>query len=164
MNLQEQINRIQEMMETLNEDSKKTKNKLETEIEELGIDFVVQSVGLETILKRLKTTPSELFQKYNYNPFEQLFTEQEFDNEVQDSIIFLNKEYFLKQMKTKSPEEILDYFIYNVIDGLHSKLIDFDVEDWIIPNTPELLKIIYGDRIMNKPGYKKLVFLAKNIK
>ena len=67
-------------------------------------------------------------------------------------------------MKTKSPEEILDYFIYNVIDGLHSKLIDFDVEDWKIPNTPELLKIIYGDRIMNKPGYKKLVFLAKNIK
>jgi NAD dependent epimerase/dehydratase family enzyme len=54
MKLQEQINRIQSMMGTLNE------NKLEADIEELGIDFVIRSAGIEQILKRLKTTSKKL--------------------------------------------------------------------------------------------------------
>jgi hypothetical protein len=54
MKLQEQINRIQSMMGTLNEDLNTKKNKLEADIEELGIDFVIRSAGIEQILKVLK--------------------------------------------------------------------------------------------------------------
>jgi hypothetical protein len=139
------------------------KEKLERRLEKDGLMETLNELGIDInhLAEMLNTTPIQLYLKYN--PFEELFTYQEFDDEVQDSISFLNKEYFLKEMKTKSPEEILDFFISNVIDGLHSKLINFNIEDWIIPDTLKLLKIIYGERITIQPGYKKLVFLAKNI-
>jgi hypothetical protein len=153
---------MKSMMGTINENNS-AKQKMESLIEELGIKKVLKMIGVDKVSKVLEITPIELFKKYNYNPFEELFTYQEFDYAFQNSISFLNQKHFLIAMKTKSPEEILDFFISSVIDELHDKLIDFDTEKWIIPDTPKLLKIIYGDRIMNKPGYKKLVFLAKNI-
>ena len=90
------------------------KEKLERRLEEDGLMETLNELGIDInhLAEMLNTTPLQLYLKYN--PFEELFTYQEFDDEVQDSISFLNKEYFLKEMKTKSPEEILDYFIYNV--------------------------------------------------
>jgi len=52
---------------------------------------------------------------------------------------------------------------FTEIDSFHDRLINFDTDTWIIPNTPELLKMIYGDRIKNDPKYIKWVYQAKNL-
>jgi hypothetical protein len=64
MKLQEQINRIQEMMGTLNES--KLQKKFQDEIDSVGfISFINQSgLSIEEIANVLKTTPMGLFKKY----------------------------------------------------------------------------------------------------
>ena len=156
MNLQETIRRI------LREESEKTpKSKMEKLIEKMGLMSLIHSMGLENILDTLEITKEELYQKYN--PFKKFFTDEEFNTEFYDTIKYFSRPHFYDIIKKKSSEETLDFIISGIIDSFHSRLINFDTEDWIIPNTPKLLKMIYGDRIKNDPKYIKMVYLAKNL-
>ena len=62
MNLQEQINRIQEMMGNINEESNTKKERLEKSIETEGLREVVKMAGIERVSKILGTTPLKLAQ------------------------------------------------------------------------------------------------------
>jgi hypothetical protein len=64
MNLQEQINRIQEMMGNINEESNTKKERLEKSIETEGLREVVKMAGIERVSKILGTTPLKLAQDF----------------------------------------------------------------------------------------------------
>ena len=146
----------------LREESEKTpKSKMEKLIETMGLMSLIHLMGLDNILDTLEITKEELYQKYN--PFKKFFTDEEFNKEFYETIEFLSKSHFYDAIKNKSSEETLEFVISGIIDSFHDRLIDFDAEDWIIPNTPKLLKMIYGDRIKNNPEYIKWVYQAKNL-
>jgi len=156
MKLKDTIRRI------LREESEKTpKSKMEKIIEIMGLISSIHSIGLDNILDILEITKEELYQKYN--PFKEFFTDEEFNREFYETIEFLSKSHFYEAIKNKSSEETLEFVISGIIDSFHDRLINFDTEDWIIPNTPKLLKMIYGDRIKNNPKYIKWVYQAKNL-
>jgi len=146
----------------LREQSEKNpKSKMEKLIEKMGLMSLIHSMGLDNILDTLEITKEELYQKYN--PFKEFFTDEEFNREFYGTIKFLSKIYFYDAIKNKSSEETLEFVISGIIGSFHDRLINFDTETWIIPNTPELLKMIYGDRIKNDPKYIKWVHQAKNL-
>jgi len=61
MKLQEQLNRIHQMMGTINEDTNNpAKQKLETLIEKQGLRQVVKMIGVDKVSKILETTPLQL--------------------------------------------------------------------------------------------------------
>jgi hypothetical protein len=64
MNLQEQINRVQEMMGNINEESNTKKERLEKSIETEGLREVVKMAGIERVSKILGTTPLKLAQDF----------------------------------------------------------------------------------------------------
>jgi len=65
MNLLEQINRIQSMMGTLNEDSiNSPRQKLERLIERQGLVEIVKMIGVDKVSKILETTPFQLTQDF----------------------------------------------------------------------------------------------------
>jgi hypothetical protein len=146
------------------ESEKNPKSKMEKLIEKMGLMSLIYSMGLDNILDTLEITKEELYQKYN--PFKEFFTEEEFNKEFYGTIKHLSlylKSHFYEAIKNKSSEETLEFVISGIIGSFHDRLINFDTETWIIPNTPELLKMIYGDRIKNDPKYIKWVYQAKNL-
>ena len=146
----------------LREESEKTpKSKMEKLIETMGLMSLIHSMGLDNILDTLEITKEELYQKYN--PFKKFFTDEVFNKEFYETIEFFSKSHFYDAIKNKSSEETLEFVISGIIDSFHDILINFDTEDWIIPNTPKLLKMIYGDRIKNNPKYIKWVYQVKNL-
>jgi len=134
---------------------------MEKLIEKMGLISLIHSMGLDNILDTLEITKEELYQRYN--PFKEFFTDEEFNTEFYNTIKFFSRPHFYDTIKKKSSEETLDFIISGIIDSFHDRLINFDTEDWIIPNTPKLLKMIYGDKIKNDPKYIKMVYLAKNL-
>lgn len=144
------------------ESEKNPKSKLENLINTFGIVKVINMVGLENLLDTLNLSETELFKKYN--PFEKIFTDKEFENQLFDSVDFATR-----LMKSESGisfdtffNKTIDYIISLIIDGLHWKLIDWDSShndnhDWIVPNTPEVIKLIYGDRIKNSFYVKRKI-------
>jgi hypothetical protein len=67
MNLHEQLNRIQEMMGTLNEESNTKKERLQKSIDEIGLSKVVKMAGIERVSKILGTTPIQLTKDFFLN-------------------------------------------------------------------------------------------------
>ena len=68
MNLQEQINRIQEMMGTPNEEPiNSPRQKLERLIERQGLREVIKMIGIDKVSKILETTPLQLTKDFFLN-------------------------------------------------------------------------------------------------
>jgi hypothetical protein len=83
MNLQEQLNRIQGMMGILSENSNKP-NPIQVYIDENGFIQTLKEFGsTEFIAKKLNQSPKELLEKYK--PFEGIFTDTEFKEELKNT-------------------------------------------------------------------------------
>jgi hypothetical protein len=75
MNLQEQLNRIQEMM-GINE-SNSPKDKMNNLIDKVGLPQAIKMVGIDKLLKIIDTTPIDLVRDYFIN---KQFSIKDFDN------------------------------------------------------------------------------------
>jgi len=138
------------------------KEKLQKRLEEDGLIDTLKILGItiNELSDMMQISTEELLKEYN--TFNNIFTEEEFKKELNDSIRFLTKKHFIDHLKHESLDNVLKFLISNIIDSFHDRLLDFDTEEWIIPNTPELLKMIYGDRIINHPNYITWVKTIKN--
>ena len=138
------------------------KEKLEKRLEEDGLMDTLKILGLEIdeLSNMIQISTEELLKEYN--PFKNIFTEEEFKIELNESIRFLTNKHFIDHLRNESLDNVLKFLISNIIDSFHDRLFDFDTEEWIIPNTPELLKMTYGDKILNHPNYITWVKTIKN--
>lgn len=152
----------------LNEDEKsfdEKQNPIQVYIDEKGFNQAIEEFdSVEFIAKKLNLTPKELLQKYN--PFKDIFSDEEFKQELENTIINIEvrptlREYF----KERTLEKKIDMVIDIIIDGFHYELINWNREphDWKVPQTPELLKIIYKDFILDNKIFKRLLS-DKNLK
>ena len=138
------------------------KEKLQKRLEEDGLSETLKTLGLEIdeLSNMIQISTEELLKEYN--PFKNIFTEEEFKKELNDSIRFLTNKHFIDHLRNESLDNVLKFLISNIIDSFRDRLVDFDTEEWIIPNTPELLKMTYGDKILNHPNYITWVKTIKN--
>ena len=142
----------EEKEELLNESIKEKLTNL-LDKEGLAETLNILKIDIDKLSSMMGISMEELMQKHN--PFKNIFSDKEFEEELNESIKFLTKKHFLDHLRNESLDGILSFLINNVIDSFHHKLIDFNTEDWIIPETPKLIKMIYGDRIKNHPNYNK---------
>ncbi len=167
MNLKYTIKKILKEY-NLNEDEKsfdEKQNAVQLYIDERGFNEAIEEFkSVEYIAKKLNLTPKELLEKYN--PFKDIFSDEEFKQELENTIINIEvrptlREYF----KERTLEKKIDMVIDIIIDGFHYELINWNREpyDWKIPQTPELLKIIYKDFILDNKIFKRLLS-DKNLK
>ena len=154
MNLQEQLNRIQGMMGILSENSNKL-NPIQLYIDENGFNNAIKEFGsVEFIAKKLNVSTKELLEKYK--PFDDIFTESEFKEELEDTILWIkDRESIIN--RHDNLDKVIEFIISMTIDAFHSQLINWDDEphDWKIPQTPNLLKLIYGDWIKENDLFRK---------
>ena len=149
----------EEKEELLNES---IKEKLANLLDKKGLaeTLNILKIDIDKLSSMMGISMEELMQKHN--PFKNIFSDKEFEEQLNESIKFLTKKHFLDHLRNESLDGILSFLIHNVIDSFHHKLIDFNTEDWIIPKTPKLIKMIYGDRIKNHPNYNKWLRFIRN--
>ena len=149
----------EEKEELLNES---IKEKLTNLLDKKGLaeTLNILKIDIDKLSSMMGISMEELMQKHN--PFKNIFSDKEFEEELNESIKFLTKKHFIDHLRNESLDGILSFLIHNVIDSFHHKLIDFDTEDWIIPETPKLIKMIYGDRIKNHQNYNKWLRFIRN--
>lgn len=154
-----------EGVKSLKENNDKKPNFVQVYIDENGFNSALKEFGsIELIAKKLNLTPEKLLEKYN--PFEDIFSDEEFKTELKNSISHIEvRPTSKKRFKENTLEKNIDMVIGMTIDQFHSDLINWDIPpyDWKVPQTPELLAIIYKDSILNNNIFKRLS-LDKNSK
>ena len=151
----------------LNEDEKsfdEKQNPIQVYIDENGFNNAIEEFGFERIIKKLNLTPEVLFEKYNL--FEGIVSDSKIKEEILDTLTYLqSRKHILDSRGADSVDEIIDFIISMTIDGIHSFLINWNREphDWKVPQTPKVLKFIYGDWIKNNNLFKRLLNRPKNL-
>jgi len=153
-----------EGVKSLKEDTTKKQNPIQDYIDENGFNNAIEEFGFERIVKKLNLTPEVLFEKYNL--FEGIVSDDKIKKEILDTLTYLqSRKHILDSRGADSVDEIIDFIISMTIDGIHSFLINWNREphDWKVPQTPKVLKFIYGDWIKNNNLFKRLLNRPKNI-
>lgn len=135
------------------------KDKLENLLDKkgLGETLNVLRIDIDKLSSMMGISMEELIKKYN--PFKDIFTDEEFKTELKNKISHIEVRPILKKgFKEKTLEKKIDMVLSMIIDEFHSDLINWDVEpyDWKVPQTPELLTNIYKDSILNNDTFKRL--------
>jgi hypothetical protein len=117
---------------------------------------------IEDISDIMEMSEKEIYQRFN--PFEFI---DEVDEEFKKSIEVTIREKigndgWIKRWKDSTEEEIFNFLINVGIDDNRYQLTNWDIGDWKIPKTDELLELIYGDWIKQHEGYKTLIRLIKS--
>jgi len=146
----------------LREENEKTpKSKLIKQLERPNglITLLKGGLTIDDITNITEIPEKEIYRKFN--PFRQIgeWFDDRFKEEVKivlGMMLSQSNFWFIKKYKDKGEDEIIEHIISMTIDAVHSFLIDFDIEDWKIPNTPKLLQIIYTDWIKEQKEFKRL--------
>ena len=146
------------------ESEKNPKSKMEKLIEKPNglVKLLNGGFTIEDISDIMDMSEKEIYQRFN--PFEFI---DEVDEEFKKSIEVTIREKigndgWIKTWKGSTKEEIFNFLINVGIDDNHYQLTNWDIGDWKIPKTDELLKLIYGDWIKQHEGYKTLIRLIKS--
>jgi len=152
----------------LNEDEKsfdEKPNPHQIYIDENGFNKAIEEFGsVELIAKKLNLTPKKLLEIYD--PFKDIFSDEEFYEKLIKTLTYIEINSDLREhFKKLTLEKKIVMVIGMIIDKLHSDLINWNREphDWKVPQTPELLKIIYKDFILDNKIFKRLLS-DKNLK
>lgn len=136
----------------------KKQNPIQVYIDENGfIQTLKEFDSIEFIAKKLNQSPKELLKKYK--PFEGIFTDTEFKEELKNTLDYLSgRNHINDNNRFKSMEELIEFIISMTIDTFHYFLIDWnaDPHDWKVPQTSKLLKIMYEDYIKENNLFKEL--------
>lgn len=134
-------------------------------IDENGFNKAIEEFrSVEFIAKKLNLTPKKLLEIYD--PFKDIFTDEEFKNMLKETIEHIEVRPILKKgFQERTLEKKINMVIGETIDQFHPDLINWDIEpyDWKVPQTPKLLEIIYKDFILDNQTFKRLS-LDKNSK
>lgn len=144
----------------LKEEFDPAKEKMEKLLSKAGLPMLLNSIGVDKISEILGISKEDVFKKYN--PFKNFISYEQFYIALDKQLShILTSLYWLKDFKENnaSNEDIINIIIDMVISYLHSDLINFDTETWKIPNTPELMQMIYGDEVKKHPKFKKILSL-----
>jgi len=132
--------------------------KVQKTLDKYGLATTLKMFGndVNKLSKMLNMSEIELLEKYN--PFETIFTDEEFENSLFDTMTFIKDKpnIFYPKLKNNPINEVVEYIIDITIDDFHSKLVNFETLEWIIPETPKLLYLRYGDLLKNNSLFKKL--------
>ena len=132
--------------------------KVQKTLEKNGLADTLTMFGIDTdrLSKILDISIKELVQKYN--PFETIFTDKEFEDSLIDTMTWMKDRpnIFYPRLKNNPINKVIEYIIEITIDDFHSKLMNFNTEDWKIPETPKLLYLRYGDWVKNNKVFKRL--------
>jgi len=145
----------------LNEDEKsfdEKPNPHQIYIDENGFNKAIEEFGsVELIAKKLNLTPKKLLEIYD--PFKDIFTDEEFKNMLKETIEHIEVRPILKKgFQERTLEKKINMVVGMTIDQFHHDLINWDREpyDWKVPQTPKLLEIIYKDFILDNQTFKRL--------
>ena len=132
--------------------------KVQKTLDKYGLASTLKMFGMDAyrLSQMLDMSEKELLEKYN--PFETIFTDEEFENSLFDTMTWMKDRpnIFYPRLKNNPINEVIKYIIEITIDDFHSKLVNFNTTDWEIPETPKLLYLRYGDLLKNNSLFKKL--------
>ena len=101
----------------------------------------------------------EIYQKFN--PLE--FIDKKYKESIQDTILErIGRNNWIQSRKNKTEEQIIKELITYGIDDVHYDIMNWDTDDWIVPNTPKLLELIYTDWIKQQEIYKRLMRIIRS--
>ena len=155
MKLKETIRRI------LREENEKTpKSKLINLLEKPNglVNLLNGGFTIKDITNITEMSEKEIYQRFN--PFE--FIDEEFKKSIEVTIREkIGNDGWIKTWKGSTKEEIFNFLINVGIDDNHYQLTNWDTGDWIVPNTPKLLELIYTDWIKQQEIYKRLMLIIR---
>jgi len=132
--------------------------KVQKTLDKYGLATTLKMFGndVNKLSKMLDMSEVELLEKYN--PFETIFTDEEFENSLFDTMTWMKgrSNIFYPRLKNNPINKVVEYIIDITIDDFHSKLVNFEATEWIIPETPKLLYLRYGDLLKNNSLFKNL--------
>ena len=156
MTLKETIRRI------LREENEKTpKSKLINLLEKPNglVNLLNGGFTIEDISNITEMSEKEIYQKFN--PLE--FIDKKYKESIQDTILErIGRNNWIQSRKNKTEEEIIKELITYGIDDVHYDIMNWDTDDWIVPNTPKLLELIYTDWIKQQEIYKRLMRIIRS--
>ena len=132
--------------------------KVQKTLDKYGLVTTLKMFGndINRLSNILHMTEKELLEKYN--PFETIFTDEEFENSLFDTMSWLRERHgtFYPKLKNNPMDNVIEFIIDVTIEDFHSKLVNFETTEWIIPDTPKLLYLKFGDLLKNNSFFKKL--------
>lgn len=132
--------------------------KVQKTLDKYGLVTTLKMFGndINRLSNMLHMTEKELLEKYN--PFETIFTDEEFENSLFDTMSWMRERpgTFYPRLKNNPMDNVIEFIIDVTIDDFHSKLVNFETTEWIIPDTPKLLYLKFGDLLKNNSFFKKL--------
>lgn len=155
MKIEQTIRRI--LSEELFNESIKDKLKNLLDKKGLGETLNVLRIDIDKLSSMMGTSIEELLEKYN--PFGDIFTDEDFEEILKKTITYIEISSDLREhFKKRTLDDKIIMVIGMIIDKLHSELINWDTQpyEWKVPQTPELLAIIYKDLILNNNTFKRL--------
>jgi hypothetical protein len=132
--------------------------KVQKTLDKYGLVTTLKMFGndINRLSNMLHMTEKELLEKYN--PFETIFTDEEFENSLFDTMSWMRERpgTFYPRLKNNPMDNVIEFIIDVTIDDFHSKLVNFETTEWIIPDTPKLLYLKFGDLLKNNSFFKNL--------
>jgi hypothetical protein len=155
MTLKETIRKI------LREENEKTpKSKLINLLEKPNglVNLLNGGFTIKDITNITEMSKKEIYQKFN--PFE--FIDKMYKESIKNTILErIGRNNWTQSRKNKTEDEIIKELISYGIDDVHYDIMNWDTGDWIVPNTPKLLELIYTDWIKQQEIYKRLMLIIR---